>query len=43
MYLPFSGLKRIDKTAQISNGELLIDQSLDLDRIVKELEEKIRK
>lgn len=40
MYLPFSGLKRIDKTAQISNGELLIDQSLDLDRIVKELEEK---
>lgn len=40
MYLPFSGLKRIDETAQISNGELLIDQSLDLDRIVKELEEK---
>lgn len=38
MYLTYNGLKRIDKTAQISKAELLIDPSLDLEKVVKELE-----
>lgn len=43
IYLTSDGLKRIDKKAQLRNGELLIDETLDIDKIVGELEQKYEK
>lgn len=40
IFLSSNGLKRIDRTAQLKVGELLIDQTLDIDKVVNELEQK---
>lgn len=40
IFLPSSGLKRINEKAQLRTGELLINETLDIDKIVKELAEK---
>lgn len=43
IFFTSDGIKRIDKEVQLRFGELLIDETLDIDEIVKELENKYEK
>lgn len=40
MFISAAGIKRIDKKAQLTNAELLLDEKFDIKKIVNEFEEK---